>query len=194
MANIFDPSDAVEGEPLNFTVGDFLQWKRTDLVSDYPLADYSAEYVARITQGGATEFKIAATETSDTYLFTVATAVSSAYTEGHYHWQLEITQTASTNKAVVDAGDWQIAPDLDDNQADPRTHAEIMLNKIQSLLQGKADSDVSSYSVQGRSLTKLSFEELENARDKYRREVNKEKNDSLIKRGKQTSSTVKVRF
>lgn len=194
MANIFDPSDAGEGEPLKFTVGDFLQWKRTDLVSDYPLADYSAEYVARITQGGATEFKIAATETSDTYLFTVATAVSSAYTEGHYHWQLEITQTASTNKAVVDAGDWQIAPDLDDNQADPRTHAEIMLNKIQSLLQGKADSDVSSYSVQGRSLTKLSFEELENARDKYRREVNKEKNDALIKRGKQTSSTVKVRF
>jgi len=84
--------------------------------------------------------------------------------------------------------------DLDDNQADPRTHAEIMLNKIQTLLQGKADADVSSYSVQGRSLTKLSFQELEDARDKYQQEVNKEKNDALIKRGKQTSSTIKVRF
>ena len=69
-----------------------------------------------------------------------------------------------------------------------------MLTKIQTLLQGKADADVSSYSVQGRSLTKLSFQELEDARDKYRQEVNKEKNDALIKRGKQTSSTIKVRF
>ena len=194
MANVFDPSQAPEGEPVQFTVGDFLQWKRTNLVDDYPLADYSAEYVARITHGGSTEFKIAATETGGTYLFTVDTATSGTYTAGHYHWQLEITQTSSTNKAVVDFGDWQILPDLDDNQADPRTHAEIMLNKIQTLLQGKADSDVSSYSVQGRSLTKLSFQELEDARDKYQQEVNKEKNDALIKRGKQTSSTIKVRF
>ena len=83
---------------------------------------------------------------------------------------------------------------MDSNQADPRIHAEKMLTKIESLLEGKADSDVSSYSIAGRSLTKLSFQELVDARDYYRREVVKHKNDSLTKRGKKSGSTIQVRF
>ena len=38
MANAFDASQAPEGEPDEIVVGDFLQWKRSDLVDDYPLA------------------------------------------------------------------------------------------------------------------------------------------------------------
>ena len=83
---------------------------------------------------------------------------------------------------------------MDNNQADPRIHAEKMVAKIESLLEGKADSDVSSYSIAGRSLTKLSFQELVDARDYYRREVVKHKNDSLVKRGKKNGSTIQVRF
>ena len=55
MANLFDPSLAPEGEPKKIVVGDFLQWKRSDLVADYPLATHSAEYVARIHGGGDTD-------------------------------------------------------------------------------------------------------------------------------------------
>ena len=42
MANLFDVDHAREGEPLELVVGDFLQWKRSDLVADYPPAEYSA--------------------------------------------------------------------------------------------------------------------------------------------------------
>ena len=52
MANLFDAANAPEGEPLEIVVGDFIQWKRSDLVADYPVDEYSAEYVARITGGG----------------------------------------------------------------------------------------------------------------------------------------------
>ncbi len=65
MANLFDAANAPEGEPTEVVVGDFVQWKRSDLVDDYPVATHSAEYVARITGGGATEHKIAATENAD---------------------------------------------------------------------------------------------------------------------------------
>ena len=194
MANLFDAANAPEGEPTEIVVGDFIQWKRSDLVDDYPLAEYSAEYVARITGGGANEIKMPATESGGTYLFTVDSATSADFAPGLYHWQLEITQTSSGNRIVVDIGDFTAIPDMDSNQADPRIHAEIMVDKIESLLAGKADSDVASYSIAGRSLTKLSFQELLDARDHYRREVVQHNNKELVKRGKKNGSTIQVRF
>jgi len=197
MANLFDPSNAPEGEPTEVVVGDFIQWKRSDVAQDYPTsAGYTAEYVARITGGGSTEIKFpqAAGSTDDYYLFSVSSETSAAFIPGLYHWQLEITQTSSGNRLVVDIGDFTAIPDMDSNQADPRIHAEIMLDKIETLLQGKADADVSSYSIAGRSLTKLSFQELLDARDHYRREVVQHNNKELVKRGKKSGSTIQVRF
>lgn len=197
MANLFLAANAPEGEPTEIVVGDFLQWKRADIAQTYPTSTgYTAEYVARITGGGASEIKLpqAAGSTDDYYLFTVDSVTSADFTPGLYHWQLEITQTSSGNRIVVDIGDFEAIPDMDDNQADPRIHAEIMVAKIESLLEGKADADVSSYSIAGRSLTKMSYEELTTERDKYRREVVQHKNNELIKRGKTNGATIQVRF
>lgn len=195
MANLFDAASAPEGEPTEVVVGDFIQWKRSDIVADYPPALYSAEYVARITGGGSTEIKLPATEsTGYYYLFTVDSATSSAFSPGVYHWQLEITQTSSGNRLVAEIGDFTAIPDMDNNLADPRIHAEIMVDKIETILAGKADSDVSSYSIAGRSLTKMSFQELLDAREYYKREINHHNNKELLKRGKSNGSTIKVRF
>lgn len=196
MANLFDAANAPEGEPREIVVGDFLQWKRSDLVEDYPHAEYSAEYVARISGGGSSEIKLPATEPAgaDYYLFTVDSVTSADFVAGFYHWQLEITQTSTGNRIVVDIGDFTAIPDMDNNQADPRIHAEVMVDKIESILEGKADSDVSNYSIAGRSITKMSFDELMVARDRYRAEVTKHNNKELVKRGKSNGSTIKVRF
>ena len=197
MANLFLAANAPEGEPDEIVVGDFIQWKRSDIAQDYPTSSgYTAEYVARITGGGASEIKVAqaAGSTDSYYLFTADSTTSADFTVGKYHWQLEITQTSSGNRIVVDLGDFTAIPDMDNNQADPRIHAEIMLTKIESLLSGKADSDVASYSIPGRSLTKLSFSELVEARDYYRREIVQHENHELVKRGKKNGSTIQVRF
>jgi hypothetical protein len=194
MANLFDAANAPEGEPLEIVVGDFLQWKRSDLVQDYPLASYSAQYVARITGGGNTEVILPATETDGTYLFTVSSATSADFVPGFYHWQLEVIQTSTTNRIVVDRGEFTAIVDLDINGSDPRSHAQIMIGKIESILQGKADSDVGSYSIAGRSLTKMSFAELMDARDLYKAEFNREVIKDRVRRGKSTGATVKVRF
>lgn len=197
MANLFDVANAPEGEPKEVVVGDFLQWKRSDIAVDYPTSSgYTAEYVARITGGGSTEIKLpqSASTTDEFYHFSVTSETSALFLAGRYHWQLEITQTSSGNRLVVDIGDFDAIPDMDNNQADPRIHAEIMVDKIQTILEGKADSDVSSYSIAGRSLTKMSFSELVEARDYYRREITKHNNDELLKRGKSNGSTIKVRL
>jgi len=194
MANLFDANNAPEGEPLEVVVGDFLQWKRSDFVADYPSSAYSAEYVARITGGGSNEIKLAGVGSADYYLFTVDSDTSADFEPGYYHWQLEITQTSSGNRIIVDQGDFTAIPDLDDNQADPRIHAEKMITKIETILEGKADSDVSNYSIAGRSISKMSFDELLAARDLYRRELVEHERKALLKRGKSNGATIKVRF
>jgi len=195
MANRFDIDEAPDGQaPETIVIGDYLLWKRTDLVDDYPLATHSMEYVARITGGGSTEIKVAAQELNGTYVFEVDSVTSSAYVAGFYHWQLEVTETASSNRVVIERGTFTAVVDLDVNNSDPRTHAEIMITKIESILQGKADADVSSYSINGRSLTKMSFQDLIDARDFYRKEYAKERQKERALAGENTGATILVRF
>jgi|TARA_R110000744_G_scaffold174031_1_gene292746 hypothetical protein len=194
MANRFDETNAPEGEPGEIVAGDFVSWKRTGLASDYPPASFSAEYVARITAGGASEIKIAGTERDSYYWFTAASSVSANFTPGRYHWQLEVTQTATGNRVAVDRGEFSVIVDLDVNGTDPRVHAEIMLDKIESVLENRADGDVSTYTIAGRSLTKMTPQELIDWRDVYRREVVTHRRRLNIKLGKKGRATILGRF
>lgn len=194
MANLFDAANAPEGEPTIVTVGDFIQWKRSDLVDDYPPNLYTATYIARITGGGANEITLQGTDETTHYLFSVSSAVSADFVPGYYHWQLEIVRNSDSERIVVDTGTFTANVDLDVNASDPRTHAEIMVDKIESILTGRADSDVANYSIKDRSLTKLSISELLQWRDYYKLELRKEKTAQLIAKGETTGVTVKVRF
>lgn len=194
MANLFDPAQSPTVEPETVVVGDFIQWRRTDLSGDYPNTDYTMTYIARVTAGGANEIQIVGTAYESGYKFTVTSATSANFTPGFYHYQLEALRISDSNRIVLETGFFTIVVDLDANNADPRTHAEIMLAKIKSLLEGKADADVSNYSVAGRSLTKLSFDELIKARDYYQEEYNKEIRALRIQKKQATGTTVKVRF
>jgi hypothetical protein len=194
MANLFDPAQSPTVEPETVVVGDFIQWRRVDLGSDYPNTAYTMTYVARITAGGSTEIQLTGTAYESDYLFTATSETSADFTPGFYHWQLEAVRNSDSNRIVIDRGFFTAVPDLDVNGSDPRTHAEIMLAKIKSLLEGKADADVANYSIAGRSLTKLSFDELIKARDYYQEEYNKEVQKQRISKGQPTGSTVKVRF
>ena len=53
MANAFDAANAPEGIPTTIVVGDFIQWKRSDLVTDYPVSSYSAKYIFRKKDGSS---------------------------------------------------------------------------------------------------------------------------------------------
>lgn len=194
MANLFDASNAPTTEPEVVSPGDFIQWKRTDLGGDYPPASYTATYVARITGGGNTEIQVTGTASGSDFLFTVSSTTSTDFIPGIYHWQLEIVRNSDSNRIIVDRGYFTCVADLDINGADPRSHAEIMIAKIESILNGKADSDVSSYSIAGRSLSKMSFRELTDARDYYRKEYQRQVIAERIRKGQGTGATVQVRF
>tara|TARA_R100000781_G_scaffold70428_1_gene44241 strand:- start:2177 stop:2758 length:582 start_codon:yes stop_codon:yes gene_type:complete len=193
VANLFDSANAPVGVPSEVFIGDFIQFKITEFSDDYANSAHTMKLIARISTGANTEITITASALDDDYLFSVASSSSASFTAGNYHYQLEITRDSDSNRIIVDRGHIKVSTDYDNN-VDPRAHAEIMLSKIESILEGKADSDVSSYSIQGRSLTKLGIEELLEWRNYYRAEVNEIKRKEQIKHGRKTKSTVLGRF
>lgn len=195
MVNLFDQNNALPTEPTSVVTGTLVQWKRADLSDVYAAASYDLIYNIRLKNGAGIDKSITATVAADgSFLTALTSVITNAMVAGDYVWQAFIVRKSDSAKVSVGTGEFQLLSNLDQNGADNRTHAQIMVEKIQSLLEGRADKDVSSYSIQGRSLAKMSITDLMMWRDYYRKEVAKEKQDALIAAGKPSNATVKVRF
>ena len=194
MANMFDTANALETEPAKIIAGDRLIFKRSDLNNDYANSSYTLKYSARLEGTGSTEITITATASGSDYLVEVNSSTTASYTVGTYRWQAYITRNSDEQRLTIDEGTWEVIANRDAATTDPRTHAAIMVDKIESILEGRADSDVSSYSIQGRSLTKLGIEELMAWRDRYKAELLLEKRKERALNGRGTGAKVLVRF
>lgn len=194
MPNVFTDTPPTS-EPNQIVAGDYLTWKRTDLGSDYDNSTYTLTYEARLEGSGSTSISITATASGDDYLVQEVATTTDDYTVGVYHWSAYITETADATKRItIDSGTWEVVADLATSTSDPRTHAKIMVDKIESLLEGKADSDVANYSIQGRSLTKLSIDELIKWRNYYKAETLAQVQEERRKNGKGTGRLIKASF
>jgi hypothetical protein len=165
------------------------------LVSDYPLADYALEY--RFTEdstGNANAFTIAATEADSTYLVEIASAVTANLVAGDYQWAAFIIRSSDSQRVVVDQGRTEILPNLQNTTADLRSHAKICLDNIQAVLENRASQDQMSYSIAGRSLSRMSIDDLMTFRNRYRAEYLKEIKLARIKNKQDTGNTIKARF
>ena len=194
MANAFDTDFAATTEPAEIVSGDTLIWKRTDLGTDYANGSHTLSYKARLEGTGSPVITITASASGDDYLVSVAAGTTASYSTGVYRWQAYITRTSDSARVTIDSGTFEVLPNRSANTADPRSHAKTMLDKIESVLSGRADGDVASYSINGRALTKIGVEELMAWRDRYRaeylREVRAERRDN----GQGTGSTVLARL
>ena len=193
MANLFDADNAPTEVPKEIVVGDFVLFKNTTLGTDYDNSSHTLKFVAKSLNSTNTEISATATASDDDYLFTLGINTTQTYTPGDYRYQLEMLRNSDSARIIVETGELKIIGDLDEI-ADPRSHAEIMLDKIEAVMENRADGDLSSYSIAGRSLSKLSPEELLTWLDYYRRKAKSEQRKRDIKNGRKTSSSPLMRF
>ena len=194
MSNLFDRANYPTQEPTELYVGDRWMWKRTDLGTDYPTASYSLSYVLRPLSNGGSHIDITAAEDGDDYIVEVASATTAGYTYLEYRWYAFITRTSDSQRLEIGSGTVTVYPNRVSSNDDPRTHAEQMVDKIELVLNNRADADVLSYSIAGRSLSKMSPDELVKWRDYYLAERAKERRSEAIKLGKGVNSKILVRF
>ena len=196
MANLFDRDSYPTQEPNELVVGDFWSWKRDDLTTDYPTDSYALTYEFHEDSGGggSHKFTITATEANDTYYIEVPTTTTENYSIGDYIWGAYITKTSNSERIQIDEGKTTLLPNLADTNADLRSHAKIVLDAIEAVIQGRATIDQSSMSIAGRSLSRLTIDELMTFRDRYKAEYLKECKVARIKNKQSSGNSIKVRF
>ena len=196
MSNAFDRENYPQKEPSTLVLGDYWAWKRDDLADTYPIGSYALTYEFHEDSGGggSHKFTLTATEADNTYYIEAASSSTTGYTVGDYIWEAYITKSADSNRVMVDSGRTTITQNLANTNADLRSHAKKVLDAIEAVIEGRATIDQSSFSLGGRSLSRMSVDELMTFRDRYRAEYLKEIKLARIRNKQGTGNTPKVRF
>ena len=194
MANLFDSTNYPTTEPSELVIGDYWAWKRSDLADDYPIATYDWSYNAILEGSGTTKFSISASESGTEYIIEVASAVTTTYTAGIYHWTGYITRTADSERIALDSGTFKLVPNTAISTADPRSHVKKTLDALEAMIEGRATKDQQSYSINNRSLTRMTMVEILEWYDKYKFYYQQELDRERIDNGLSSNSTIRVRL
>lgn len=189
MADLF----AVKtGTPVEFVAGETVTWD-ADVPSGYASALYRVNYSFRPVTTGPAIAQVT-TWSGTSHRVTWAAAVTVGYLAGKYNWQAMLERISDGAKIEIGSGVLTILPNLAGAGGDLRSHAKKMVDKIESILEGRADSDVAAYTINTRSISKMSPKELMEWRNYYRSEVLVEDNLDAINRGDPSQNTITVRF
>lgn len=155
-------------EPLELRAGTTWVWTRS--LSDYPASTWTLKYWFKKRGSSGANFSIQATADGDTHSVSVSATTTAAYTAGTYDW---VAQVSSGGEVYdVDRGSLVLQPRYDQAaNLDDRTHAQKMLDAIEALLENRSTLDQQEYTINNRSLKRLTVEELMKWRDYYRAQV-----------------------
>lgn len=160
-------------------------------IRDYDLDPASWTATAYLTSA-ANSYNVTASDNGDgRFLFNAASAVTTTWVAGDY--KLSIQATDGSETYVIEVASVLVEPALG-SATDVRSHARKVLDALEAVLEGKASKDQQAYSIRGRSLSRMSPGELLDWRDRYKSEVNREKQKEDIKNGLGNSSVIRVRF
>ena len=193
MSNKFDSTNYPPQVPTELQLGDFWAWKREDLSSDYPVASYSLSYEFNLVDGATvSNFTITATESNDTYI--IEASNTSSYTKGNYNWVSYMTRSSDSARVKLEEGFVEVQDNYATTSASVRSHAKIVLDSIEAVIENRANIDQASMSIAGRSLSRMSIDELLTFRDRYKAEYLKEVKQLRIKNNRGSGNTIKVNF
>lgn len=173
--------------PLNIRIGDTTLWTEGD--STYPAPTWTVQYF--FTNKDSHFESVASVANGADHDIVINTA---ELEEGEYAYVRKVTDGSDT--FTVEEGSVTVLPDLAADQAgvDRRGYAETALANIEAMLAGKASKDQTSYSLNGRALSRYSPDELREWRGSLRAEVRDLKDKARIKRGGKSHSHVSSRF
>lgn len=166
--------DIPTSAPHTATAGDSLTWYQR--AGEYTPADgwaLSVEIVGR-------ELSVTATTDNGQHRVTLTTAQTQGLGAGAWSWVARVSRAGE--RVTVDRGTLTLAPDPLGEQATATTSDEDMLAAIRALMRGRATSDLSSYSVAGRSLTKMTLDELIAAESYFEKKVLAQRNGTSMGR------------
>lgn len=180
-----------EGIPKCFGRGETVEWYENR--SDFLPAD-GWELTVSLVQSDDVQTFTATDNGDGRHLVTISASAALEFSVGAYRYQVRVTDGTKVHQlehGLVDVS--QSFADAGDG-VDARAHAEIVLDAIQAVIEGKATGDQSSMAVGGKSISRYSWDELYQLRRRYQWEVRMIRDRERIARGEPVSTTRQVRF
>lgn len=195
--NQLDNSTAPHQTPTAIVAGDYVAWRNSSYVTDYPPASYTLAYNLRREGTPAREITITGALDTEEFLFEITSAVSAEFETGLYFWDLQVTENATSNRATLDQGTLKIQADKANSAEDPRTMPRKMVAEIERAILGRATNnqlDTLSYSLGVETSATRDTEKLNNHRDYWRRELIKANRKWRARNGRKHSGFIRAQF
>lgn len=163
--------DEPHPEPVACIAGDSLKWSRA--FDQYPAPDWSLTYVLN---NASNRYAVASgdiTVDGSGFDIFIPSSETKNWAPGEYLW-LAVLQNATTGERVTGAaGRVTVQPDVLDASApiDTRARAEIALDNIKAMLEGRASDGVLEYKIGDRELRRYSLDELMRLKSYFAAEV-----------------------
>ncbi|GAB2507163.1 hypothetical protein [Microbulbifer agarilyticus] len=175
-------------EPRKFIAGDSVRWSRR--LSDYPPADgWALEY--KLVSLGQSH-TIDTTASGDEYQVSLAGAATSNWAAGDYHLVPMVSKGADRHS--LDPIRVVVKPNPASASYDPRSFDEKVLAELETLLQKKATADKQTVTVEGQTVGRYTWAELQAAEKYYRGRVNRQRRREREKRTGRKSNRVLARI
>ena len=177
------PSEIILGDTLTFKI----------YVPDYLPSDSWVMSYAFVKTG--TRITITGSDNGDGFhLITASAATTAAYTAGDYKWQSYVTKAAE--RFAVSSGTTKLVSNFATQSSglDTRSHVKKTLDALEAMIEGKASSDQMAYTINGRSITRMSPDDLIKWRSHYKYEYKVELEAEKLAQGLSTSNKIRIRF
>ncbi len=178
-------------EPDTLVAGNTWKWERN--FSDYPASDsWSLTYYLRKT--GSSGITITTSVNSDAHLVNVAASSTASYSPGVWDFRGYVSKSGERYEIFNGILKIEADPATAASSYDPRSHAQIVLDAIESVLESRATKEILNFSVEGNSLSSIPHGDLLALRSRYRIEVDREKTAERLKMGRGSGRRILTRF
>lgn len=151
--------------PLALTAGD--RWSWTDPLSDYPASLWTLTYYFR---GPTPLAEVVGVASGADHVLTVAAVTTIALKPGVYDWQARANLIATpTTIETVAVGRVTVAANLANPSVDSRSFNVRVTEALQATIENRATTDQLSMSIAGRTISRMSWDELLKAYDRFSR-------------------------
>jgi hypothetical protein len=195
--NQFNNSLAPKKTPKAFVVGDYVAWRNSGYVTDYPPASYTMAYVFRREGDPARKFTVTGTTDSDEFLFQITTTETLEIEAGLYFWDLQVTQNSDSERVTLDQGTLRVQENKATDSGDPRTLPRKMVAEIERAILSRATNnqlDTLAYTLGVESSATRDTEKLNAHRDYWRAELIKANRKWRARNGLRHSGKIRAQF
>lgn len=131
--NVFDNTVAPHITPRALVKGDYVAWRNSSYITDYPPASYTLAYNLRREGASAGELVITGSEDSGEYLFELEGSATVNLEAGAWFYDLYVTQISSSRRSTLKSGMIYLLANKAEDPDDPRSLPRKMVAELEAL-------------------------------------------------------------